>query len=95
MVTRTPPKSYLPAEEREALFREGGDYLVSLCESQNAAKAGDRASSWAWLALSDLPPHSLKFLKRVRGAQFIRDWGFNTKEADEVYGADWLDRDES
>jgi len=93
MVTRTPPKSYLPAEEREALFREGGDNLVSLCESQRAAKAGDRHASWGWLALSDLPPHSLRFLKRRRGAQFIRDWGFNTKEADSLYGADWLDRD--
>jgi len=93
MVMRTLPKSYLPTEEREALFREGGDNLVSLCESRHAANAGDRVSSLAWLALSDLPPHSLKFLKRRRGAQFIRDWGFKTKEADELYGADWLDRD--
>jgi len=95
MVTRTPPKSYLPEDEREALFREGGDNLVSICESRHAAKAGDYDSSWAWLARAEVPPQTLKFMKRRRGAQFIRDWGFNTAEADALYGAGWLDREEA
>jgi len=89
----TAPKSYLSPEEREALFREGGMNLVYGAESQEAGSAGDDDAAWAWLALAELPAHALMYLKQSRGAQFIRDGGFNTTKADAAYGAGWLDRD--
>jgi len=36
--------------------------------------------------------YTLAFLKAECGAQFIRDLGFCTKNADETYGLGWLDR---
>jgi len=93
-MTRPPatPKSYLAQEERDALLREGGMNLVYGAESQEAERAGDGNAAWAWLALAELPPHSLMRLKQSQGAQFIRKWGFNTTRADAAYGAGWLDR---
>jgi len=87
------PKSYLPAEEREALLREGGMDLVYIAESQDAGSAGDMDAAWAWMALAKLPAHSLMRLKKSEGAKFIRDLGFNTTKADAVYGPGWLDKD--
>jgi len=87
------PKSYLSQEERDALLREGGMNLVCGAEYQEAERAGDGDAAWAWLALAELPPHSLMRLKQSQGAQFIREWGFNTTRADAAYGAGWLDRD--
>jgi len=89
----TPPKSYLPQAERDALLREGSMNLVCGAESQKARSAGDMDTAWAWLAFAELPPHSLMRLKRSRGAQFLRDWRFNTTRADAAYGPGWLDRD--
>jgi len=88
-----PPKSYLSQEARDALLREGSMNLVYGAESQEAGRAGDSDTAWAWLALAELPPHSLMRLKNSRGAQFIRERGFNTTRADAAYGAGWLDRD--
>jgi len=88
------PKSYLSAEEREEVLREGG--FDALCSAENfaAGEAGDRQAAWAWLAaVQDIPAHTLMFLKIRRGAQFIRDLGFNTAPAEAVYGADWLDKE--
>jgi len=89
----TNPKSYLPAEEREALLREGGMNLVYLAESQEAGQAGDEDTAWAWLSKAELASYSLKRLKKHYGPQFIREMGFNTRKADEAYGAGWLDRE--
>jgi len=88
------PKSYLSAEEREEILREEG--FDALCSAENfaAGEAGDRKAAWAWLAaVEDIPPHILMFLKIQRGAQFIRDLGFNTAPAEAVYGADWLEKE--
>nr|CBI82656.1 conserved hypothetical protein [Bartonella schoenbuchensis R1] len=41
----------------------------------------------------ELPAYGLLGIKKRRGAQFIRDMGFPTKNADEEYGPDWLDKD--
>jgi len=87
------PTSYLPQAEREALMREGGMNLVYIAESQEAGNADDMDAAWAWMALAELPAHSLMRLKKSQGAQFIRDMGFNTSKADMAYGAGWLDRD--
>jgi len=91
--SRPLPKSYLSEEEREELLREGDMDFVYLCESQEAQRANDMNASWAWMALAAIPAHSLMFLKNSRGAQFIRELGFNTVNADEKYGPGWLDRD--
>jgi len=90
---KTMPKSYLSEEEREDLLREGSMNLVYLSESQEADNAGDEDAAWAWLSMAELPAHTLMFLKKGSGAQFIRDMGFNTAPADAMYGADWLDRE--
>jgi hypothetical protein len=90
----TMPKSYLSAETREELLREGDLELVYLAESYEADQAGDGDAAWAWLAHVILPAHTLLFLKWQRGASFIREKGFATTEADAKYGPDWLDRED-
>ena len=86
------PRSYLSAEERDQLYREGGMNLVYLAESQDAGRAGDEDAAWAWLAMAELPAETLLALKEALGAQFLREMGFNTAPADEAYGAGWLKR---
>lgn len=89
----TKPKSYMSDEERDR-ERAGGmsENGILLSESMAAGNAGDEEAAWQWLALAELPAHSLAFLKGQYGAQFIRDRGFPTKNADAAYGRGWLDR---
>lgn len=89
----TKPKSYLTDEER-GRRRAGGmsENGILLSESKAAGDAGDEEAAWAWLALAELPAHSLAFLKGQYGAQFIREHGFPTKNADAAYGSGWLER---
>jgi len=88
------PKSYLSAEAREKVLREEGFDALCLDENFAAGEAGDRQAAWAWFAvMEDIPAHSLMFLKIQRGAQFIRDLGFNTAPAEAVYGPDWLEKE--
>ncbi|WP_273724049.1 hypothetical protein [Bartonella sp. AU18XJBT] len=88
------PKSYMTDAEREEL-RAGGfsQNSIYIAESEAAAKANDNQTVWEWLAMAELPAHTLLFLKNRRGAQFIRDMKFFTKNADKEYGPDWLDKD--
>ncbi|MDR1274870.1 MAG: hypothetical protein LBL72_00535 [Candidatus Accumulibacter sp.] len=86
------PKSYLPAEEREAILREGGMNLVYLIESQEAGNAGDEEAAWAWMALAELPPTALMMIKKWNGPDYIRNMGFRTDRADAAYGPGWLDQ---
>ena len=92
ILNRPEPKRYLDADKRDALFREGGMNAVCLGESGAADHAGDEEASGAWLAMADLPADSLAFLKKQYGASFIRERGFLTHRAEQVYGSDWLDR---
>lgn len=87
----TGPKSYMTDEERDRQ-RAGGmsENGILLSESKAAGDADDEEAAWAWLALAELPAHSLAFLKGQYGAQFIRGRGFQTKNADAAYGSDWL-----
>ncbi|MBX4336621.1 hypothetical protein [Bartonella raoultii] len=87
------PKSYMTDAEREEL-RAGGLGLDSiyLSEAEAAEQANDDQTVWEWLAMVELPAHTLLHLKHHNGAQFIRDMGFSTKNADEEYGPDWLDK---
>jgi len=87
------PKSYMTDAEREALRADGlSSNGILLAESDAADEAGDGETSWAWLALAELPAHTLAYLKKRRGAQFIREMGFRTENAERAYGADWLER---
>lgn len=87
------PKSYMTDEER-AERRAGGmsENAILMAESRAAARAGDEETAWEWLALAELPAHSLAYLKVRHGADFIRSRGFRTDQADAAYGQDWLDR---
>ncbi|EJF82664.1 hypothetical protein [Bartonella rattimassiliensis] len=87
------PKSYMTDAEREEL-RAGGlsQNSIYASESVAATKANDSQAAWEWLAMAELPAHTLLCLRKWRGAQFIRDMEFSTKNADEEYGLDWLDR---
>jgi len=89
----TEPKSYLSEEKRAEILREYGLTGLYLEERDAAREAGDWDSSWRWFAKVDIPAHSLMFMKRNRGADFIRKWGFKTEEAEQVYGADWLEKE--
>ncbi|MDR2839376.1 MAG: hypothetical protein LBV49_12550 [Azonexus sp.] len=92
-IEKMKPRSYMTDAERDEL-RAGGLSENGICcaESEAADKAGDGETAWAWLACAELPAHSLAFLKKRHGSQFIRDMGFQTKNADEAYGSNWLDR---
>ncbi|GHT87035.1 hypothetical protein FACS1894116_02130 [Betaproteobacteria bacterium] len=82
------PKSYLPDAEREGLTQNE----IYLAESQAADEAGDDEASWAWLRYADLPAYALMTLKRNLGADFVRKQKFLCmKEANRVYGENWLD----
>ena len=87
------PKSYMTDEER-ARRRAGGmsENAILMAESRAASHAGDEEAAWAWLALAELPAHSLAFLKDQQGADFIRAYGFNTTAADLAFGSGWLNR---
>ena len=91
-ITTEMPKSYLSEEEREELFKEGGEELVFLTESQEAGRAGDEETAWAWLKLVEFSADTLLYLKACSGADLIRRKGLNTTNADAVYGHGWLDR---
>jgi addiction module HigA family antidote len=87
------PKSYMTDEERDERLAGGmSENGILLAESHTAGRAGDEEASWAWLALAELPAHSLAFLKDQQGAVFIRSRGFQTKNADAAYGSGWLER---
>ena len=90
---QTLPKSYMSEAEREELKKQGASQnLIYLEECGAAQNAGDLNAAWAWIARCELPAYSLSFLKKKRGADFIRKLNFNTTEADKTYGKGWLDR---
>ncbi|MDR1936009.1 MAG: hypothetical protein LBS49_10630 [Candidatus Accumulibacter sp.] len=82
------PKSYLADAEREGLTQSE----IYLAESQAAGDAGDEETAWAWLRYADLPAYSLMTMKRVLGADFVREQNFLCiGEANRAYGENWLD----
>ena len=86
-------KGFLSPEERAAQLRTFYNDIehVYLAEARKAHEARDHAAFWQWYSLTEAPAHSLQSLKRWRGADFIRELGFDTTEADAVYGAAWLE----
>ena len=80
------------AEQAEQLRLHHGDKeSVYVAEGDRANKVNDDETFWQWYSLVVLPAYSLKSLKRWRGADFIRELGFDTREADEAYGPGWLE----
>jgi hypothetical protein len=87
------PKSYMTDTERDKLRSEGlSENGILLAESHAANSAGDGETAWNWLALAELPAHTLMSIKTWNGSQFLRDKGFRTAIADATYGQGWLDR---
>ena len=86
-------KGYLSREEQEEELRRhhGDKESVYVAEGNRANKVNDDETFWQWYSLVVLPAYSLKSLKRWRGADFIRELGFDTREADEAYGPGWLE----
>ena len=86
-------KGYLSGEEQEEELRlhHGDIEMVYYAESWKANKVKDHETGWQWFSLIVVPAYYLKTLKRRRGADFIRELGFDTTKADEAYGAGWLE----
>ena len=70
----------------------GTQRCVYYAEAWKAHEAKDNEVFWQWFSLIVVPAHSLKSLKRRRGAEFIRTLGFDTTEADEAYGPGWRNK---
>jgi len=88
------PKSYLSAEERIKVLRELDFDALCSEESSAARRVDDLDTAWAWQAAMESPaPNALMFLKIQRGAQFVRDLGFNTAPAEAAFGIDWLEKE--
>ena len=87
-------KGYLSEKEQEEQLRlhHGDTEMVYYAEAWKAHEAKDNEVFWQWFSLIVVPAHSLKSLKRRRGAEFIRALGFDTTEADEAYGPGWLEK---
>ena len=87
-------KGYLSKAEREERLRtfHGDIEYVYMGEADRALKAKDNAGFWLWCSLAELPAHSLAAMKKWYGAAFIRGTGFDTTEADQVYGPAWLEQ---
>lgn len=71
------PKSYLKEEEKVGLDPNG----ILLAESAAADDAGDEKAAWEWLTLAELPAHSLSFLERSFGTEWMKKMGFKTARA--------------
>ena len=86
-------KGYLSkAEQAERLRLHHGDIeSVYMAEAWKAHEAKEDEVFWQWFSLTVTPAYYLKTLKRRRGADFIRELGFDTTEADEAYGPGWLE----
>ncbi|MBR4877273.1 MAG: hypothetical protein IKU14_06150 [Rhodocyclaceae bacterium] len=94
-IDRPLPKSYLnDAESAQRLAEGSTENAMFLAESRAAGRAGDEDASWAWLARAEMPAHTLRFLKHRRGAEFIREMGFDTTLADQEFGEGWLDKED-
>lgn len=89
------PKSYM-TEEQLAACRARGDSeeFIWLQQAGAARDVEDLDTAWDWLAKGPIPAYMLVCIKKWRGAQFIRDKGFNTKPAEEKYGPNWLDEED-
>ena len=63
-------------------------------KQREAMDRGDDEAIAKYDRLIKLVPGSLMAMKKLYGADFIRENGFNTEYADAEYGPGWLDRKE-
>lgn len=71
-------------------FAPNDDVLPALLD---AVKRGDEAEEHRLMKLMIYPAESLMGFKEAFGADWIRQMGLRTDEADRKYGKGWLDRD--
>lgn len=89
-IERKMPKSYLSKEEELEILSSLGENMLFAHQSRLADEHGDSDTAWEWLSFAKLPTHSLKFIKRCKGSEFIIKKGFDTSEADKQLGKKWL-----
>ena len=77
-------EDWITPEEKQAM-----DDLVA------AISRGDMAARDRAVKKVRFLPSSLMAMKKVFGAEFIREAGLNTDLADKFYGPGWLDRKET
>ena len=73
----------LDEEDRQAII----DY-------DEARERGDREAAREAFRRLKFDPWTLWFLKKRRGADYVRQCGYNTALADKEFGPDWLDKDD-
>ena len=84
-------KGCLSKEEQEEELRlYHGD--IEAVYTAEGNRADDNDTFWQWYSLIALPGYTLMSIKGWYGADFIRGTGFDTSNADEDYGPDWLDK---
>ncbi len=93
MKENTQPKSYFSEEEKAKILADynGNTDCLYLLECERAREAEDYDNYWAWSSKIAHPAHSLKTIKKIKGAAFIKKWGFDTSKADKAYGVEWLE----
>ena len=86
---KTPQAAYtvqLTEEEWQEQSKLLMEYVVALTEDKD--RALELRARLVW------PAKILKTLKKLMGANHIRKEGYNTVDADLLYGPDWLDEDD-
>lgn len=93
MIERNLPISYFSAAEKAKILADyhGDIECLYLLECEKARKAEDFDNYWAWNSKIKHSTKNLKLFKRWKGAAFIKEMGFDTSNADNALGRDWLD----
>lgn len=81
------PESYLTQDEYDRLDDED----KTLHDFAMAAKSNDWDTTTRLLREIEIPAEALMAVKRVSGAQRIRDLGVKTHTAEAKYGKNWLE----
>ncbi|MBE1237400.1 hypothetical protein IHV25_07035 [Phaeovibrio sulfidiphilus] len=79
--------SYLTREEYDRLAPDDR----TLHDLIMAARKNDWEKGDELLKQVDFPPEALMALRRVKGADYIRDLGVRTQTAETKYGRNWLE----
>ena len=84
----------LDIEAEMVKYREKLEKLQVMSDYMDAMNRDDEEAMRRILPTIKFHPETLKLLKALQGADFIREEGYNTELADKEYGPDWLDRED-
>ena len=82
-------------DEMEVVDRITPEEEQAMDELVDAIHRGDGEAADIAVRKVRFLPSSLMAMKKVFGADFIRECGFNTEFADRFYGRGWLERKEA